>query len=586
MKYWFSVLFILHSICVFCQIKLDLKKDFKARGDGKTDDTKAFLAAVSKINIIKKGAVLFIPKGNYLVKPQKPGSRENPAFDPVSIISLSNCSDITIKGQKGTKISFASSLYYGSFKRIGKQFEKLGRTTTDYKYRVAVGHGIELTNCSNITVQSIEIDGNNRNFVLGSQYGDVGIQIDNDGIFIKDGINIKLADLNLHHFGRDGILIINHTPKSFSTPSHNITLSNCKFEYNGRQGFSWVGGVGLKAVGCSFSYTGSSKVASPPSAGADFEPNAGFIVKDGEFVNCTFKLNKGVGVLADQGGFNVYGIQFRNCLIWSEKSAIWVKSPAFTFTDCKINGCFYFGCAAQNDSGGTKFIRCTFSDDNTNSNYLVESNGSKYLFFDQCSFKGKVSGLIYIAADATKPEERAEMKDCKLISFYKTPAKAGAFTTGMNFTGRTVFLDSGKVRTGWNIENSHFEKAGGVETNVDIMSNYMLASYGQVIIGTENKEVKVSLWKDGLLSINTNARLVIGERSKLILKKGSTLWIAPGAELIIKGKVIAQEGAYLCIHQNAKLSEKSKKNINLERNVQFTDNPKMKYGLSGCIIVK
>lgn len=585
-KLLFLFIISFFPLTLFSQTFLNVKKDFGAKGDGRTDDTNAFLAAASKINALQKNVQLFIPKGNYLVKPQKLGTQQNPGYDPVSVLSLYNCSRIVIKGEKGTKITFAPSLYYGSFKHNGKQLEKLGTTTTDYKYRVAIGHGIELQHCSNVTIQSVEIDGNNRNFILGGQFGDVGIQIDNDGIFIKDGSQISLTHLNLHHFGRDGILIINETPNGFSTPSQNIVLSNCRFEYNGRQGFSWAGGVGVKANNCSFSYTGNSKVVSPPGAGVDFEPNGGYIVKNGEFTNCVFKFNSGVAVLADQGGFNVSDVQFKNCIIWGEQSAaIWVKSPLFSFTDCNINGCFYFGCAARTSNEGTQFIRCNFTDTNSKNNYLVESNGSKYLLFDQCSFRATSNGLMFIAAGAAKPEERAVIKNCRMVSYYKTRYKALAFTTGVDFTGKTIFADSGKINIGWNIEKSRFMATRGVGADISIESKYLLASYDTVTIGDVTKESKVTILPNGLLSINNNAKLAIGEEGTLVIKKGGALWIAPGAELVVKGKIIAEEGAYLCINRDAKISKQSIGNIQLNGKINFSDNPDMKYGLGGCIIV-
>ncbi|MBO9682926.1 MAG: right-handed parallel beta-helix repeat-containing protein, partial [Flavisolibacter sp.] len=450
MKFWFNsitiTLFLLFSFTSLAQINLDLKKDFRAKGDGKTDDTQAFLNAARKINELKTSVVLRIPKGNYIVHPQKPSSPESETpFLPVDVLYLKDCRNVSIVGEKGTVIRYAPPLYFGGFQKNKKGVQKLSKRTTDWKFRVAIGHGFNLESCSNVNISSIEIDGNNPSFILGGEFGDVGMQIDNDGAFIKDCNNISLSNLYLHHFGRDGILILNRTPQNFGTASQHISLTNCRFEYNGRQGFSWGGGVGLVATNCSFNYTGKSKFSSPPGAGVDFEPNAGYIVKDGVFNNCNFKNNSGVAVLADQGGFNVSNIRFKNCLIWGEPSAaIWVKSPAFSFEDCRINGCFYFGCAARTIDEGTKFTGCIFTDANSKNNYLVESNGSKYLLFDGCTFRASANGLLYIAANAAKTEERAVIKDCKFINLYTVPSKAGAFTTNTDFTGKTIFLDSSR----------------------------------------------------------------------------------------------------------------------------------------------
>jgi hypothetical protein len=586
MKFWFCACAVMFALLASAQVKLDLKKDFKAKGDGKTDDTNAFLLAANRINDIKQGVTLFIPAGKYLVHPQKPSPAEIEApFLPIDLLYLKGCSNITIAGEKGTLIRYNNGLYFGAFRRKGKGFEKTTRTT-DWKYRVAIGHGFNLENCKNIVIRTVEIDGNNSSFNLGGEFGDVGMQIDNDGIFVKDCSNVSISDSYFHHFGRDGILVINKTPQDFKTPSQNITVTNCRFEYNGRQGFSWAGGVGFYAVNCSFSHTGKTKFASPPGAGVDLEPNAGYIARNGVFVNCRFNNNNGVAVLADEGGFNVSEIQFKNCSMSGETSAaIWVKSPGFTFTDCKINGTFYYGCAGRNREEGTKFIRCFFTDINSKNNYIVESNGSKYLLFDRCTFKATANGMMYISANAALPEERAIIKDCRFISFYKKTAKANAFSTGVTYTGTTSFIDSGTAVTGINIENSWFMGNKDNKSSIAIGSRFGLGSYDHVMIGTDKNEIKVTVEKNGLLSMSTNSKLSIGENGKLILKKGGTLWLGPGSELIIKGKIIVEAGAYLCIHSEAKLSESSKKNIKLEGTANFTDNPQMKYGLGGCITI-
>ena len=77
MKFWFSVLYIFVSFIGFSQVKLDLKKDFKAKGDGKADDTKAFLMAAEKINGLRTRVALFIPAGTYIVHPQKTAPPED-----------------------------------------------------------------------------------------------------------------------------------------------------------------------------------------------------------------------------------------------------------------------------------------------------------------------------------------------------------------------------------------------------------------------------------------------------------------------------------------------------------------------------
>lgn len=590
-----------HLAAVFCllffqsskaQVILDVKKDFGAVGNGKADDTKALRRAAEKVNQLKENVVLFIPKGVYLVHPQAvdPDLR-TAAFRAVNILSFKNCTNIVIKGEKGTKIQFAGPLYYGSFRRTDKGVEKLERVTTDYKYRVAVGHGIELEKCRSILVQNLEMDGNNKNFVVGGEFGDVGIQIDNDGILIRDCSKVSLHDLSLHHFGRDGVMVMNQTPQGFKTASQDIQFLNCQFEYNGRQGFSWVGGVGLTATNCSFSYTGKSRFSSPPGAGVDFEPNAGYIVQDGLFVNCVAKSNAGVGVLADVGGFNVRNIKFMRSTIQGETShALWIKSPSFTFADCAINGGFLFGCPATNAEEGTRFVQCTFDDRLSAAaptKYLVESNGSRFLYFDKCVFRTSFKALFYVAADVAIPAHRAVFNSCRFVvkgnSVLKDRSQLGSVSTGVDYTGQMVTVDSSGSREGWNIANSRFVGTKGMKNNVEITNNFVLASYEEVIVGDNKEEVLLTISQNGALLINQGAKLTIGKKGRILLKKGGTLWIAPGAQFTIDGDVMVEQGAYLCINTGATMSAQSKKNIRFTGTAIHADNPQLKLGLGGCI---
>ena len=53
-------------------------------------------------------------------------------------------------------------------------------------------------------------------------------------------------------------------------------ITNSKFEYNSRQGLSWVGGNQLYVKNCKFDHTGKSQdLASPPGAGVDIEAEGG-----------------------------------------------------------------------------------------------------------------------------------------------------------------------------------------------------------------------------------------------------------------------------------------------------------------------
>ena len=48
--------------------QVDVKKDFGAKGDGKSDDTEAIQKAISRIEKDKQGGIVFFPEGQYLIK--------------------------------------------------------------------------------------------------------------------------------------------------------------------------------------------------------------------------------------------------------------------------------------------------------------------------------------------------------------------------------------------------------------------------------------------------------------------------------------------------------------------------------------
>ena len=94
----------------------DLKKDFGAAGNGRTNDQAAFAKAAAFFNERAKTpagagrAVLHIPKGVYRVGQPSTGSLGN-------ILQFVNCRNLSIVGADSatTEIRYADSLRYGAF---------------------------------------------------------------------------------------------------------------------------------------------------------------------------------------------------------------------------------------------------------------------------------------------------------------------------------------------------------------------------------------------------------------------------------------------------------------------------------------
>ncbi len=75
--FFLFLLFISSEINGIAQSKIvikDLKDDFGAKGDGVSNDVKAFQAAANFFNSKKGNGKLLIPYGTYLVNNQKDGS--------------------------------------------------------------------------------------------------------------------------------------------------------------------------------------------------------------------------------------------------------------------------------------------------------------------------------------------------------------------------------------------------------------------------------------------------------------------------------------------------------------------------------
>jgi hypothetical protein len=147
-----------------------------------------------------------------------------------------------------------------------------------------------------------------------------------------------------------------------------VTLVDVRSEYNGRQGLSWVGGRGLRATGCSFSYTGQTRIpVSNPGAGVDIEAELS-VCRDGRFTDCRFVANRNFGLVADTGDSR--DIAFERCVFsgWrgspvaATPVALWPNKPGMSFRDCQIYGSLVqtFGSPAAADA--CRFDGCHFED--------------------------------------------------------------------------------------------------------------------------------------------------------------------------------------------------------------------------------
>ncbi|OGX90105.1 hypothetical protein BEN49_07605 [Hymenobacter coccineus] len=292
-------------------LRKDLKRDFGARGDGKTNDQAAFAKAAAFFNQRAQtpagtgAAVLAIPPGTYLV------GQQDAAGNTPDVLRLVNCRNLTIAGADSatTEIRYAAGLRYGAFDpKTQRPYEAPAATFTDPNYAARGGTCLVLQGCDNVAVSGLNLNGNSPKLLIGGHWGDTGIQLPADGIFVSDSRRVSLRRLALHHFGRDGIQVLNHLAKRLDDPQREaILLENSTCTYNGRQGLSLTGVNGFRAVNCSFSHTGRAVVAatgkaltSSPGAGIDLEPEGGFVANV-SLENCRIVDNAGAGLVSDRG---------------------------------------------------------------------------------------------------------------------------------------------------------------------------------------------------------------------------------------------------------------------------------------------
>jgi hypothetical protein len=452
MKALFALIGWFFPALVFAQsyITKDIKS-FGAKGDGRTDDQAAFERAADFFNQRGGRGKLVISKGIYMVGRQTytKGEGGKPAYQGSDVLHLRNVKDMVIEGAAGSRIKYRDGLRFGAFNpKTGRPHEHGNNYFVQGDWAAIIGHCIFLDEARNVTIKNLELDGNNGKVILGGVYGDVGRQLPHYGIFIQNSKSITVEGVKAHHFALDGICVSNKA----SSSDDEIKLLNSAFEYNSRQGLSWIGGNDLKAKGCKFNHTGQGTFSSAPAAGVDIEAEVGPI-RNGKFEDCEFVNNKGCALVADSGdsGF----CTFKECTFWGvENWSIWVTKPGFMFEDCQVYGSVVHGFNAPTEREATRFIDCHFEDKPYKGrepfgNFLVESNGIKRMTFTGCTFVSNKKKLIWFELSrGWKPEEKYQFRDCR-FTMYNNNLPQGDFIAvirGMRYRNCTFEFKSKEAK--------------------------------------------------------------------------------------------------------------------------------------------
>jgi polygalacturonase len=155
----------LHSSQLMAQIQVIKNiRSFGATSNGKTNDTEAFLKAAAFFNERGGNGTLLIPKGTYIVGKQIKGTADihTNAFGAVDILAFNHVQNLLIKGEAGSVLKYEDNLKFGCFDPVtGAVYNGFDAATTA-NYVAVIGNCISLTNCQDITIKMLALDGNNK----------------------------------------------------------------------------------------------------------------------------------------------------------------------------------------------------------------------------------------------------------------------------------------------------------------------------------------------------------------------------------------------------------------------------------------
>lgn len=175
---------------------------FGARGDGQTDDTGAFNAALTAIGTSER--VLYVPDGIYILEPT--------GGSPRGGLELSRPLKLTIRGDGMTRttLRMAPGVYQGDT------------------------HLLFLEESSGITLRDLALDGNRASASFADEQ--------NHCVEISRSSDIRFERVRFHNCRGDGIRLI-APPASDARWTERVTVQSSRFEDNGRSGIAVQRGV-------------------------------------------------------------------------------------------------------------------------------------------------------------------------------------------------------------------------------------------------------------------------------------------------------------------------------------------------------
>lgn len=412
-------------------------EEFGAKGDGLSNDTRAFAALSEAVNR-RGGGTLSLRAGRIYVVGGHVRGGDGFALGPVPILRFQNLSRPLLILGNGATLRCEPGLRYGTFDPANaapthRPMPNLRLSEVASPYRGM----IYVSNCRDLVeIRDVELDGSLARLRIGGQFGDGGWQIPATGLLLEANLGPEIVDNVLsHHHGQDGAMFIGVEGRSGRTRVGKLIS-----RYNGRQGLSLTGGHGYDFADCEFSHTGRSAISSPPGAGLDIEAE-GRPIRDLSFARCKFIDNAGAGMVADSGDSE--GARFTDCLfVGTTTWSAWPNKPGFRFDDCTFVGSVVHPFPSKDAARACRFTGCRFTDNPKLSpsgtvfvgdGPIVNLAESDNVLFDRCTFDLLGNGVLPWSW-------KAIYRDCTMSQ----RSSHAAMTKG-KFLGRTTV--SGPVDT-------------------------------------------------------------------------------------------------------------------------------------------
>ena len=395
--------------------KLDIKKNFGAKGDGIHNDQNAFNAAANYINRKKGNCILEIPNGTYLVGYQRleKGSNYSRHIGE-TVFKLMNCRHVIIhcSGTLPAQIKYADGFYFGTF----DQHDQIVHHKLPYKDEVDVslaGYLFYFEQCDDIQIVNLHLNGNinSGNMHIGGEFGDHGWQIYHTGITFVASSHMLIKKVSIENFGLDAIYLVS---------GKNILIQQCHLFKCGRQGFSWIGGDSVRMENTRIEQIGKGLISSSPAAGIDIEPSGSENCTHGLFNDVSIEQCAGECLVSDRAENRCEHMQFNRCrFINSSNWSILTRNKDFNFNHCLFTGCVTDAYAASNWKDATKFISCSFNQCSDGQigyyKWLINIQKLPRVLFDSCTFNAYSKKLIHLTAVSNLEDEKPIIQNCHFV---------------------------------------------------------------------------------------------------------------------------------------------------------------------------